>query len=83
VLARKLSWLFCGGHGTFLSTGATRYFDAPRKNGFAYAALAVTKFYEKKNILDYTEIAIGAHQERLCQGNLFPLYACEKNVGPE
>ena len=52
MLARKLSWLFCGGHGTFLSTGATRYFDAPRKNGFAYAALAVTKFYEKKNILE-------------------------------
>lgn len=46
------------GDRTFLNTATKRYFDAPRKSGLAYAALKVTKFYDKKNILEYTETAI-------------------------
>ncbi|KAH6860522.1 P-loop containing nucleoside triphosphate hydrolase protein [Alternaria alternata] len=46
------------GDRTFLNTGTKRYFDAPRKTGLAYAALSVTKFYDKKNILEYTETSI-------------------------
>lgn len=46
------------GDRTFLNTGTKRYFDAPRKLGLAYAALSVTKFYDKKNILEYAETSI-------------------------
>jgi len=46
------------GDRTFLNTGTKRYFDAPRKTGLAYAALSVTKFYDKKNILEYAETSI-------------------------
>jgi hypothetical protein len=45
--------------------------------------LLLRSFTKRKIYWNYTEIAIGAHQERLCPGNLFPLYACEKNVGQE
>lgn len=46
------------GDRTFLNTGTKQYFDAPRKTGLAYAALSVTKFYDKKNILEYAETSI-------------------------
>jgi hypothetical protein len=46
------------GDRTFLNTGTKRYFDAPRKSGLAFAALSVTRFYDKEGDLEYTETSI-------------------------